>query len=101
MEIDATVHVEQPKRRVTFDPTINLGHILTFVGFMSSGFVAYNNLDKRLSIQEQMSMQLVQQRTEKDAQFKETLRDVQTDVKELNRSVNVLGNSLAQRVPVK
>lgn len=101
MDIDATVHVTPealPKRRgVMFDPTINLGHVLTAVAFITSGVVAYNNLDKRLAIQEQLSAQLVAQRAEKDAVFKETLRDVQGDVKEMNRSVMELSKSINQR----
>ena len=28
------------RRRVRFDPTINLGHLLTFVGFLATGMAA-------------------------------------------------------------
>ncbi len=98
MDIDATVRMEDPpKKRLNYDPTINLGHILTFIGFMASGFVAYNNLDKRLSIQEQMTVQVAAQRAEKDQVMKETLKEMQGDVKELSRSVNELGRLLSQQ----
>lgn len=36
-----------------FDPTVNLGHILTFVGFLVTGFAAYGTLDKRISVAEE------------------------------------------------
>lgn len=36
-----------------FDPTINLGHILTFVGFMLTIFGAWTTLDKRVTIIEE------------------------------------------------
>ena len=93
MDIDLYPHPPE-KKRISYDPTINLGHILTFVGFMASGFVAYNNLDKRLSVQEQMATQLQTQRTEKDAAFKETLGEIKSDVREMRRSVDDLTKTI-------
>lgn len=94
MEIDARVHMDQPKKRINFDPTINLGHILTAIAFLSSGFVAYNNLDKRISLQEQSTVAAQIQRNEKDAAFKETLTDMKSDVRELGRAINDLTKSI-------
>jgi hypothetical protein len=37
---------------VKFDATINLGHILTFVGFIATIFVSWQTLDKRLIVLE-------------------------------------------------
>lgn len=39
--------------RIKFDPTVNLGHVLTFVGFIVAGFGAWATLDKRLVILEE------------------------------------------------
>jgi len=85
MDIDATVHMAEPKKRLTFDPTINLGHILTAVAFLSSGFVAYNNLDKRLTVQEQLAVSIATQRQERDADQKERLAEIKADIKDLAR----------------
>jgi hypothetical protein len=38
------------RRKLTFDPTINLGHILTAAAMLASGFAAYNTLDKRVAV---------------------------------------------------
>lgn len=38
--------------KVRYDPTINLGHILTFLGFLISIFVAWNAMDKRIILLE-------------------------------------------------
>lgn len=38
---------------VRFDKTINLGHILTFAGFIISGIVAWSTLDKRVVVLEE------------------------------------------------
>lgn len=36
-----------------FDPTINLGHIITFIGFLVTIFVGWTNLDKRVVVLEE------------------------------------------------
>lgn len=41
------------KPRISFDPTINLGHLLTFVGFLIAGLGAWTTLDKRLVVVEE------------------------------------------------
>jgi hypothetical protein len=38
---------------IKFDKTINLGHILTFLGFMAAGFTAWTTLDKRVVVLEE------------------------------------------------
>lgn len=38
---------------VKFDKTINLGHILTFAGFMIAGVGAWTTLDKRVTVIEE------------------------------------------------
>lgn len=39
---------------VNWDPTINLGHMLTFAGFMIAGFSAWVNLSMRVTTNEQV-----------------------------------------------
>ena len=41
----------QPKWR--FDPTINLGHMLTFIGFLATIFIGWSTLDKRVTVLEE------------------------------------------------
>jgi hypothetical protein len=38
---------------VRFDPTINLGHIITFIGFILSLVVTWSTLDKRVVVLEE------------------------------------------------
>jgi hypothetical protein len=46
--------MDNPKQHgVRFDATINLGHIITFVGFLLAGFGAWSTLDKRVIILEE------------------------------------------------
>ena len=45
--------MEPDKRGIKFDSTINLGHILTFLGFMIAGLTAWTTLDKRVVVLEE------------------------------------------------
>lgn len=47
--------MEQPGFK--FDKTVNLGHILTFLGFMFAGFGAWTTLDKRVVVLEVAAQQ--------------------------------------------
>lgn len=44
---------EQRQHKVRFDPTVNLGHVLTFIGFILAGFGAWTTLDKRIVVLEE------------------------------------------------
>ena len=39
-------------RKVRFDPTINLGHIISFIGILTLGIGVYTTIDKRVLILE-------------------------------------------------
>lgn len=81
-------------RRVRFDPTINLGHLLTFAGFIVMGFSAYSALDKRVTVIETHAAQNVERVREQDVRIKETLGEIRSDVKDLQRSVNDVNRNM-------
>lgn len=84
--------LEQPakRRRVQFDPTINLGHILTFAGFMITGSVAYFDLRERITVAEvRMGVVSIEVEAEK-SRTRETLREVRDDMREVRRGVDEL-----------
>lgn len=87
------------RRRVTFDPTINLGHVLTFAGFLVTGFSAYSALDKRVTVVEQQAVAVVDRSREQDARLKDSLLELKSDVKELQRSVNDVNRTLTTPRP--
>lgn len=76
------------RRKLAFDPTINLGHVLTFVGFIITGVSAYSTLDKRLSISESQNRVVAERFHEQEARTQESLREIKGDVKDLQRSIN-------------
>lgn len=90
----AVLDAAHQRRRVHFDPTINLGHLLTFLGFIVMGFSAYSALDKRVTVIEAHAAQAAERLREQDGRFKETLGEIRSDVKDLQRSVNDVNRNL-------
>lgn len=103
MSTDFTPPIDQhqPRRRLSFDPTINLGHVLTFVGFLITGFSAYSALDKRVTVIESQAAAVVERGREQDVRLKDSLLDIKSDIKDLQRSVNDVNRSLSSVPRVK
>lgn len=79
-------------KKFSFDPTINLGHVLTFGAMVVGILASWSVLDKRVTVlEERKEYQLLrdnQQDTAVAAKFeelKETLREVNEGVKEIRR----------------
>lgn len=77
--------------KVKFDPTINLGHVLTFIGFLVAIFTAWVSLDKRVVILEQgFTKQIVIDQHQdrivdtKITVFKESLDDIKKSIERLS-----------------
>lgn len=90
---------EEKPSRVRFDPTVNLGHILTFVGFLLAGLGAWTMLDKRIVVlEEARNTQVIIDKTQN-----ERYSDVSQQVKELlirlDRSVERLNDRLDRSGP--
>lgn len=75
------------KRGVKFDPTINLGHILTFVGFIGTGFGAYTLLEKRVTVLEVQTVRAAQDASAARAETRDTLREMREDIRDLARTL--------------
>jgi predicted nucleic acid-binding Zn-ribbon protein len=86
---------DQIPKRITFDPTINLGHVLTFAAMAVSVMSAYSLLDKRIGVLEERSNQAVLQATDRQQEQKESLKEIKENVKDLQRSVNEISRAIA------
>ena len=65
------------RKRLNFDPTINAGHILTFISMVVAVGVSYSLLDKRVGVLEERSNAAIIQAADKQAeqlQTQETIR---------------------------
>ena len=79
-----------PQRRIRFDGTINLGHVLTMLTFIGAGVIGWNAMDKRITVLEEARM--VQQQIDKrqDEDRSEMKKTVREDMKEIIRKVDIL-----------
>jgi hypothetical protein len=80
------------KKHITFDPTINAGHVLTFIAMALAVLTSWNLLDKRITVVEQ-AQQFQRERdiaqdgavVQKFGEVKEALTEVKQAVNELRR----------------
>ena len=80
---------------VKFDPTINLGHVLTFASMVAAVMASYALLDKRVGLLEERSNAAIAQATDRQVEQKESLREIKSDIKDLQRSVNEISRAVA------
>lgn len=81
MQTDAPTDTKH--KRFSFDPTINLGHILTFVGLLGAMVVGWNTLDKRVVVLEEAKTY----QRERDAAQDSTINDKLTDLRQYMREI--------------
>jgi hypothetical protein len=80
----------QHKRKVIFDPTINLGHVLTFVGFVATGAIGYFDLRERIAVQESTVRGVSSELAAEKERNRLTLDVMREDVREIRRGVTEL-----------
>jgi hypothetical protein len=79
------------RKRFNFDPTINLGHLLTFGGCIGAGLIAYSSLVTRVTVVEQRADAIETRAREQDGRIKDTLGEIKADLREVRRGVEDLG----------
>ena len=78
------------RRRIRFDMTINLGHVLTLAGVLLVMAGAYNDIDKRLAAQE---VRMLLQEREMEAERARTVaatREIREDLREMRKGIEKL-----------
>jgi hypothetical protein len=75
------------KKGITFDASINLGHILTFFGFMFSGFVAWSAIDTRVVVLEQNTKMQLLRDTQQDVLLTNQNNQINVTLTEIKRAV--------------
>jgi hypothetical protein len=79
---------EPQKRKVIFDATINLGHILTFIGFLISGTMMYMSVINRVVVLEEARTVQVQTDHRQDVSIDEGKKIVREDLREINSKLD-------------
>jgi hypothetical protein len=86
--------VAEPRPKFKFDPTINLGHVLTFLGLVCAGFGAYSMLEKRVTVLEVHQIRATDDYGAVKHELREATRDLRQDMKEVQKAVTELTTSL-------
>ena len=80
----------QASRGITFDKTINLGHILTFVGFIGVGMVTWSTLDKRVVVLEESRKAQELRDTGQDDRNRDQMTAIRETLTEIKQNVIAL-----------
>ena len=89
METQKYIGVERRERAqgVRFDNTINLGHILTFLGFLVTIMVTWSTLDKRVVVLEESRKVQAILDSAQDVRSVEKFTEIRDTLNEIKRSV--------------
>lgn len=86
-----THHPAEPKSpRLSFDPTVNAGHILTFVSLIAALAIGWTTLDKRVVILEEAKLYQAKRDDSQDAAIGEKLTEIRDAVKDVRHGIDEL-----------
>lgn len=83
--------------RPVFDWTINLGHVLTFIGFLLTIVIAFTALDKRVTVVEQAQVYQVRRDAEQDRVISESKDQVRDALQDVHRSLEKLSDKIDEK----
>lgn len=81
---------EAEKRGVRFDATVNLGHLLTFAGFLIAGFGAWTTLDKRVVVLEESKKAQTQIDAAQDFRFSDAVAQLRAQLEKMDAKLDRL-----------
>lgn len=81
---------EAEKRGVRFDATVNLGHLLTFAGFLIAGFGAWTTLDKRVVVLEESKKAQTQIDAAQDFRFSDAVAQLCAQLEKMDAKLDRL-----------
>ena len=81
-----------PNTKVVFDKTINLGHILTFIGFIAAIATMYMNVNTRITMLEQYVTYQAKKDETQDAAVKEGKNEIKEALKDVHTSLDKLAD---------
>lgn len=96
METQKYIGVERRERAqgVRFDNTVNLGHILTFLGFLVTIMVTWSTLDKRVVVLEESRKAQAILDSAQDVRSAEKFTEIRDTLSEIKRTVERVNDRL-------
>lgn len=90
---------DDPSRSgIRFDRTINLGHVLTFIGFILTGLLAWSAMDKRVTVLEEARRTQEARDVSQDVRLREKMGEIRDSLTELKRGVEQVRDRLDKRL---
>jgi hypothetical protein len=86
---------------IKFDPTIKYGDLLTFGAMVVTVTISFSILDKRISVLEERSRADSVVAVSQQSEQKETLKEIRSDIRDLQKSVNEVSRAVASRPNVR
>lgn len=83
-------NLSTPEKRIRFDGTINLGHIITFAGFIFTAVIAWNAMDKRVVVLEEARLTQVVTDRRQDEEIVSTRREQRETLKDVSGKLDRL-----------
>jgi hypothetical protein len=80
----------QLEKKVRFDGTINLGHVITFVALIASGMVTWSTMDKRVTVLEEARLMQTMIDKRQDDDRSEMKKQQREDNREINAKLDRL-----------
>lgn len=82
--------IDPLEKKIRFDGTINLGHVLTFLGFLCTGAMMYMSVDKRVVVLETVRHDQLAVDARRDGDMTELKRTVREDLQIINGKLDRL-----------
>ena len=80
-----------------FDSTINLGHLLTFVGFVLTGFGAWSTIDRRLTVLEESRRVQAQIDANQDERLSQSMGQIKETLSDIRRNLEKMSDRLDKK----
>lgn len=80
-----------------FDPTINAGHLLTFAGFILTGFVGWTALDKRVVVLEEQRKAQEARDIGQDSRSTEKFVEIRETMTDIKRTLEIVRDKLERK----
>lgn len=88
---------QRRRSSVRWDPTINLGHVLTFISAMvaslSAVVLAWSDLRSKDVVHDQRLQSIESKALYEEARSRETLREMRDDIREVRRGIESIQRS--------
>ena len=80
-----------------FDSTINLGHLLTFVGFVLTGFGVWSTIDRRITVLEESRRVQAQIDANQDERLSQSMGQIKESLSDIRRNLEKVSDRLDKK----